>query len=239
MVISFSLWGADPKYIIGAIKNSIIAKDLFPGWVCRFYIGQSTVVEVPEAINQLKKLANVELIYMQSQGNWESMFWRFLAFSDENIDVVICRDTDSRLTKREKSAINQWLNSTKNFHIIRDHPYHSRKILGGMWGGRGDKLKEMKSLINSFVKEDYYQVDQDFLEEIIYPIISNDVFIHDEFTNQQTINIKRKNYEFIGDVFNENDERDPNYWKEIRRIKYSFLYRIQNKLINIWNFIFI
>ena len=40
-------------YCIGAIKNAILAKKFFPGWICRFYYDKS----VPEKIiNKLKEL---------------------------------------------------------------------------------------------------------------------------------------------------------------------------------------
>ena len=41
-VISFSLWGPDPKYAIGAIKNAELALKYYPDWICRYHIGSST-----------------------------------------------------------------------------------------------------------------------------------------------------------------------------------------------------
>ena len=37
-VISFSLYGNDPKYCVGAIKNAKLAKYIYPDWVCRFKV---------------------------------------------------------------------------------------------------------------------------------------------------------------------------------------------------------
>ena len=45
-IISFSLWGDNPKYTIGAIKNAEIAKEIYPDWICRFYLGKSTPIEI-------------------------------------------------------------------------------------------------------------------------------------------------------------------------------------------------
>ena len=50
-VISFSLWGDDPKYTIGAIRNAELAKTVYPGWVPRFYCAKNSVPE--NIINQL------------------------------------------------------------------------------------------------------------------------------------------------------------------------------------------
>ena len=44
-VIAFSLWGDNPKYNVGAIKNAELAKVVYPGWVCRFYVGASVPQE--------------------------------------------------------------------------------------------------------------------------------------------------------------------------------------------------
>jgi len=38
-VISYSIWGDNPKYATGAIK-------IYPDWICRFYVGQSVPNEI-------------------------------------------------------------------------------------------------------------------------------------------------------------------------------------------------
>ena len=35
---------------------------------------------------------------------------------------------------REIAAVQEWWQSEKSFHIMRDHPQHQTAILGGMWG---------------------------------------------------------------------------------------------------------
>ena len=44
------------------------------------------------------------------------------------------RDLDSRFSEREKAATEEWLRSNKEFHFMRDHPYHGSVILAGCWG---------------------------------------------------------------------------------------------------------
>ena len=199
-VIAFSLWGSNPKYTIGLIKNLDLAKIIYPDWVCRIYCGTSVPQEIIKEIN-LKD--NKELIIMNEHGNWEGMFWRF--YAAEDADVMISRDTDSRLTYREKQAVDEWLKSDKLFHIMRDHPYHGTEILGGMWGVKAPILKNIKQLIQAYKKGDFYQVDQNFLREKIYPLVYNTSFVHDEFFDKKPFPTKRKNYEFVGQVFDEND----------------------------------
>lgn len=211
-IISFSLWGNDPKYTIGAIENAKLVSTIYQGWVGRFYCGKS----VPEhIINTLKDMPNTEVIMMDVDGDWSGMFWRFYACDDS--DIMLSRDTDSRLSKREKLAVDEWLNSDKDFHIMRDHPYHATEILGGMWGVRNGLIKNIKTIIDDYVKGDFWQVDQNFLREKIYPLVVNHSFVHDSYLNYNSNSKKfpseRINKEFVGDSFNENNIRHPEYYK--------------------------
>ena len=211
-IISFSLWGDNPKYTIGAIKNAELIDTVYPGWIGRFYCGKSVPIEIIEI---LKTYTNVEVIEMEENGDWSGMFWRFYACEDS--DVMISRDTDSRLNLREKNAVDEWLNSDKDFHIMRDHPYHNALILGGMWGVRNGILKNIVDLIKNYNKGDFWQVDQNFLSEQIYPIVVNTSFVHDSYHNinpwSKNFSIERINQEFVGDVFDEHNQRHPKYFK--------------------------
>jgi hypothetical protein len=211
-IISFSLWGDNPKYTIGAIENAEQSKTIYPDWICRFYCGKSVPLDI---IEKLKSYNNVEVIEMDEDGDWNGMFWRF--YSCEDADVMISRDTDSRLSVREKLAVDEWLESDKDFHIMRDHPYHNVLILGGMWGARNGILKDIISIINQYNKGNFWQVDQNFLREKIYPIIKDNSFIHDEFMKfenwSKLFPSERKNKEFVGDVFDSNNVRHPEYYK--------------------------
>jgi hypothetical protein len=203
-VIAFSLWGENPKYTVGAVKNASIARELFPDWVCRFYIGE----DVPKyTIKELCSL-DAECALMNGSG-WNGMFWRFLAADSH--DVMISRDTDSRLGYREKAAIDEWLASDKDFHIMRDHPYHKTEILGGMWGVRNGILKGIKDMIRDYNKgsfDDKYQVDQNFLREVIYPMVKDKAMVHDEFFEGKPFpkNAKQRSSSyFVGQVYNPSD----------------------------------
>lgn len=210
-IISFSLWGNNPKYTVGAVRNCEIANEIYEGWTCRFYIGKSVPTEI---IEKLKSFKNSEVIEMDEQGDWTGMFWRFYACEDA--DIMLSRDTDSRLSVREKLAVDEWLNSDKNFHIMRDHPHHNTQILGGMWGCRNGILKNIKTEIQRYQKGDFWQVDQNFLRDIIYPKIRNNSFVHDSFFkvehNSKKFPTDRIEKEFVGDVFDELDKRHPEYY---------------------------
>lgn len=200
-IISFSLWGENPKYTIGAVKNVELANQLMPDWKCRFYVDEIVPQEI---INKLKE-SGAEVYKYNIRGDWFSMFWRFLPASDNEVEYMISRDCDSRISNREVLAVNEWLKSDKLFHIMRDHPYHNVPILGGMWGVKNPLLKNMKNLIQEYTRENFYQVDQNFLKEKIYPIVKDVSMVHDEFYELKNFPSSRKNYEFVGQVFDEND----------------------------------
>jgi len=211
-IISFSLWGDNPKYTIGAIENAKLVNQIYNGWIGRFYCGKSVPSNI---IESLRNIPNTEVIIMDEDGDWTGMFWRFSACKDSG--VMLSRDTDSRLSLREKLAVDEWLNSDKDFHIMRDHPYHTTEILGGMWGCRNGILNNIDELINGYIKGDFWQVDQNFLREIVYPKIINNCFTHDSFfkvePNSKKFPSERQNKEFVGDVFDEKNNRHTEYFK--------------------------
>lgn len=203
-IISFSLWGNNPKYTMGAVRNAEIALGQWNDWDCVFYVG----ADVPEEI--IKKLTDLRaIVYNMSTSGWNGMFWRF--FAADSDDVVISRDTDSRLGLREKMAVNEWLASDKDFHIMRDHPFHATEILGGMWGARNGLLKGIKNAIASYNPRDFnnkYQVDQNFLREMVYPKVKDRAMVHDEFFEKKPfpkLGPARTPINFVGQVYNEYD----------------------------------
>lgn len=199
-IISYSLWGSSSKYCMGAIKNADLATKLYPGWTSRFYVGKTTPLNY---VDTLKKMPCTEVVEMPEDGNWIGMFWRFRAADGE--DVVISRDTDSRLTQREKDAVDAWLDSPYDFHIMRDHPYHATEILGGMWGARNGILKGIGKMIDDYTKGNFWQVDQNFLKEKIYPIVKNNSCVHDEYFEKKPFPSQRRPREFVGQAFNGDD----------------------------------
>lgn len=212
-VISFSLWGNNPKYTIGAIRNAELSPHIYPGWICRFYYGDSVPNEI---ISQLLNFKHCELIYKKEEPNdWTAMFWRFESCCDFMVSVSIFRDTDSRLCYRERSAVDEWLCSGKTFHIMRDHPYHNFPILGGMWGFKQNLNYDICSMTQSFSKQNKYGIDYDFFNEKLYPLIGDDKIVHDEFFDKKPFPKPRDSNEFVGDVFDEHNNRHSEYNKYI------------------------
>lgn len=215
-IIAYSLWGDKPKYTEGAVINARQAKEIYPGWTARFYCGES----VPDTIlNQLRE-AGAEVFIVSGINDNRGMFWRFWALEDGDAERILLRDTDSRLTPRERAAVAEWEHSGLVGHIMRDHPYHSMPVMGGMWGCKGNIFQDIKACIDAFSPSNAYNQDQLFLEKFIYPrLISNGCCVHDTFfryeRNALPFPAPRKNFEFVGEAFGEDGSRDTN-WHVIR-----------------------
>lgn len=205
-VIAFSLWGANPKYTTGAIKNADLASTIYPGWMCRFYVDQTVP---PEIVDELKVRPQVEVIQLDGDRGWQMSFARFYPAADPDVAVLICRDTDSRLNLREKAAVDAWLQSPRKYHIMRDHPRHNVPMLAGMWGVQGNVL-DIELLIEQHLV-DYadlgfrYGIDQHFLATKIYPRTHASCLVHDEIFQKNPFPRPRKDLEYVGQVFLEDE----------------------------------
>lgn len=213
-VITFSLWGDRPTYNIGVIKNAQLALTVYPDFECWIYIHKETVPQ--GTIDELNKMNNVKIIMKDGDIINEKCMprnWRFEAIDDPSVEIMLSRDADTRILLREKLAVEEWLKSGKLFHIMRDHPHHSCKILAGMFGTKKipalPNWKEKMGTINQTGKISY---DQDFLVDIIYPIIKNNSIIHASFHRFEPdcnfFPIKYDNaYNFVGQYVYEDETR--------------------------------
>src|SRR5713101_1171136 len=171
-IVSYSLYKDRPKDVINAIINCLLLPKIYPDWIGRFYIDDT----IPACIEKLlRTFEHIEVIVMPRHRGSEAMLWRFLPASEYDT-VMISRDADSWVSVREKVCVDQWLGSNKNFHIIRDHCYHSQKIMGGVWGVRNYILPKMKEMVEEYSKDNTY--DQGFLADKIYPNITHDLMVH-------------------------------------------------------------
>jgi hypothetical protein len=210
-VISFSLYGNDPIYTIGCIRNAEIKNQIMPDWEMWVYHDKS----VNEVILSKLLVLGVKLIDTDLDIKFGRM-WRFLPSSENDVDYFISRDTDSRLSMRDVVSTEEWINSSKEFHIVREHPIgHHWWMNAGMWGCKKNSIKDIEKLM-----EDYSQIstkvddkffDQYFLEQIIYPLTKSKSLIHAEFCNLEGIStdIKRDrildDFAFIGESIDEFD----------------------------------
>lgn len=176
-IISMSLYGGGLDYHIGAISNAELAPKVYPGWVLRMYCETGH-----PAIPKLTK-TGCEIIQRPHPQGIFGMSWRFEAISDPEAEYVIVRDVDSRLNPREKAAVDAWIASGKNGHLMRDHPHHTHfseiwKIFGGMWGMRGGIINDMPARIADFKSWNNRADDMVFLTRYVWPEFSKSYVAH-------------------------------------------------------------
>jgi protein O-GlcNAc transferase len=225
-VVSFSLYGNDPIYTIGCLKNAEIKNKIMSDWEMWVYTDNSVDEKITNELTQL----GVVLIYTDMDISFGRM-WRFLPAS-EDVDYFISRDTDSRLSMRDVVSTQEWIDSKKSFHIVREHPLgHHWWMNAGMWGCKKGSIPDIRGLIMNYSqnsKKIYDKFfDQYFLEDVIYPISKNDALIHDEFCNMETnsVEIKRDrlldDFAFIGESVDEFDVPRGDQRSPIKKLYYD------------------
>jgi len=202
-IISFCLWGDDPKYTAGAIENSRLAASIYGDWLPRFYCAN----DVPRDV-VLKLSEYSDVVQIDTSGDWKFTVERFRAIDDDGVTHVIFRDTDSRLNDREASAVEEWIKSGKTLHVMKDHPHHGGfPILAGMWGINKKRFTlNMTDMLSIYHNKEQYHYDQIFLRDYIWRFYSNDCITHDEIFNSNRFPTERIGLEFVGQVFDENEE---------------------------------
>ena len=197
-VVAVSLWGNDLRYVKGAIKNAHLSAKYYPDWEFRVY-AETHLHEYLKDI-PAKVLAPI-------RGWANGRFWRFAPAFEADVDAMISRDCDSRISSREASCVEEWLASDKKFHVIRDHERHyDFPMLAGMWGVRGGLPQEIKTSISEWSKDaSAYLVDQIWLGNKIW-LESNaitNVFVHG--AKEKTLNTN-PGLDFVGQGYDQNDE---------------------------------
>jgi len=181
--IVFQIWGNNPLFLIGMIENIKLATIIYPSWKVRIYYS-----DIPDHFLIRLKKCNIELISEKINDKIKYQIWRILPLFDKRVDIFICRDADSRLNYREKAAVDDWLESEKPLHIMRDHPIgHKTLILAGMCGFNNIIIKKTikikdSSLIHQLRLNDV-DSDQEFLRKIIFPFFSSNHLAHDKYSH--------------------------------------------------------
>ena len=120
-----------------------------------------------------------------------AQIWRFLPTLDPQVEILLSRDLDSRLSRREVAAVEEWLDSEAKVHVMRDAPCHEASMLAGMWGARieeesirrlwagtWDTMLEDKL---AFASREIKGPDQDLLDKYVWPWARHIALTHDSY----------------------------------------------------------
>lgn len=172
---------------MGMIENARLLNQRFPEALVQIYVANDVPSDILE---QLKEISTVRLVSVEHKPDARNMFDRFQSIDEPDCSIMFVRDADSRPHARDIACIEDFLESDKGLHIIRDHYWHSTPLLGGLWGIRKSALSEkMATMIGRWLegKTDFpKQIDQMFLADTIYPLLKTNAMVHDRFAYYET-----------------------------------------------------
>lgn len=219
--ISYSLFGYNQQhencydfraYLRGLHLNIRIAELLYPGWKPVVMTDQSVISS--GYWQYLCKLCTNDRIDMYTLSDSElcrMMLYRlypaFLIDGDGmKYDRVICRDTDSLLSYRERQAVCYWERGPKMAHSVCDSVSHTIPIMGGMCGFMSGPFRDrmgVKSFdellaLSQGIDFNRKGADQDFLNLYVLPKIADSITEHFVLGHPQTF--RGDCHNFIHDI---------------------------------------
>jgi hypothetical protein len=219
--ISYSLFGYNQQYencydfrayLRGLHLNIRIAELLYPGW--------DVYVAIDESIKRSPYYDYIEDLILNckiTNGSFQTSelcrmmlyrLWPVFLMDGRNLmyDRVICRDTDSLLSYRERQAVEYWMRGPKMAHAITDSISHSITLMGGMIGFRSGAFQNRMS-IDSFdellalsqgIDFNNKGADQDFLNRYVLPKVADSITEHFVLGHPQTF--RGDCHNFIHDI---------------------------------------
>jgi len=188
-VFSFCIYGTERNYYDGLLENIQIIREYFPDFEIYVYKGVCDPTWVFE---------DCKVIETGKDGAI-NMLYRYLPLTFADVGFV--RDADSRVYERDRWCISEFLKSSKNYHLVRDHFYHKEPIMGGIFGWK--KPLDIDLGLDATIS---YSQDMSYLKTHLYPLIKNDSLVHTNnhaFHGEHVELIKipqSDKYDFIGNV---------------------------------------
>jgi tetratricopeptide (TPR) repeat protein len=178
-IIAFSLFGGDSRYCEPAVLNVQEQPQVYPHWVCRFYVDGS----VPGDVIERLRTGGAQIVLVDGPAaQWPGPMWRLLALADQQAHRIVFRDADSVISRREAAAVGQWVTSDKRFHMMRDWCSHTELMLAGLWGVVGGSLPPLEQLMQHFMSAPLASrrfADQYFLRQYVWPYARTSLMQHD------------------------------------------------------------
>lgn len=214
----------------GVLRNIEFLNCFMSSWKTRVYCGK----EVPSQVTARLKELGSEVYIQESNWHENGMFWRYMPIGEVGLEHIAFRDADSRMSKRDIAALNEWLESDFPVHIIRDHPFHQTPILGGLWGINNSKvqLKDFWELADMYSKS--YGEDQKFLANHVYPVVHKHALIFDAYFSFECKNKSLVNFantlEFMGESYEDDETIDEGLRNIIQDYRTNVWYRARLRL---------
>jgi hypothetical protein len=205
-VFSFCIYGAKPIYCEGMVRNLETIAIHYPTFETHIFAGN----DVPEEYLRRYESFPLTTIHLLPFTGGRLTFNRFLAIDLPGVQLMIVRDADSRLTDRDRWCLDDFIASAWQIYCVRDHKYHTREVMAGLWGMRRIPGFTMGKAYSEFAPVchdiDAYQADQDFLRNVVYRKFKAVTLAYSPNwafpgENHRLISLARKDaYDFCGNV---------------------------------------
>lgn len=221
--ISYSLFGYNQQhencydfraYLRGLHLNIRIAQLLYPGWM-PVVLTDIFVHDSPygKYFWELCHAKRIDLHVLPQRELCAMMLWRlYPAFLLDNQGLnlkynrVICRDTDSLLSYRERQAVAYWERGPKMAHSMTDSISHTIPIMGGMCGFMSGPFRDRMGVtsfdqllsLSQGIDFNRKGTDQDFLNRYVLPKVADSITEHFVLGHPQTF--RGDCHNFIHDI---------------------------------------
>jgi hypothetical protein len=174
-VLSYCLYGTIPRYTYGLLANIEQLATFYPGWEAWVY---HTADVAQFALDHLRCYDTVRLIPTELACATS----RMLALAAVDVELLLLRDADSLLSRRDRLAVQEWESSDYLAHAMHDNRAHIRILMGGLTGFRWPSRLDphMQQRVYDWVAKHgvAWGVDEDFLEQVVYPKVQRSLLIH-------------------------------------------------------------
>ena len=139
-IVAYSLYGnfsdqeTRERYVEPMAKVVDQVRSAYSGWIVRIYTTEehSRILEKIFETDKHVDICVVETILDEARPHLLKSnllipsIWRFLPLLDPTVDFFMSRDADSYIFDREIDAVQEWLNGSAAFHVMRDHQGHCK-----------------------------------------------------------------------------------------------------------------
>lgn len=194
-LITFSVYGPLDIFNLGAYENIAECRQYFPEWNVRFYVAEDAPI-----LKMLWK-EDVDVFVMSKPKGVLGTFWRLLDITNCRHEYVLIRDTDQRVSDKDRQAVNAWLKSGLMCHRMHEDSTQTsidllacgigfrtnclpRDIIHDMvdWimEKRGHEITYFArpSFSNTELPRMMYGTEQLFLTERVWPHVKNSTLTH-------------------------------------------------------------
>lgn len=172
-------------YFRGIVWNAKMNKAIYPDWITHIEVDAKTFSEFNNIFFGLKDIYGCEITVNPPASLCKGMLWRLKPVFDEDVEVVLFRDSDALTTYREATAIDRWINGSKEIvFTIKDNNAHTLNFMGGLTSVLAKPLREKYGNWNKFMNLmpqtfDNHGDDQSYLMKTIAEDFKHQLVVKD------------------------------------------------------------